>query len=237
MHPQFKEICQILRMYIPFENRGLWSNNLRGYGQICRETFNPAVSNLNVHTDMEKYAEMKRDWPECNPIGTKDSGHSPVYVSMNDIPELTYEMKVKLINNCDINQLWSAMLCQVDGSLRAFFCEIAGAQAMLRNDKFSGLYPTDDWWKLPITAFEDQIRYHCFQCGVPLKGKGSLAVTGTKEYVSRTYLPIAKLKLKNKEMVIVDSLEKLEGTVNRSTDYILNGLEPAAPQPVFFPNY
>src|SRR5690606_15655154 len=32
----------------------------------------------------------------------------------------------------DINQLWSAMLCSIPGKgLRAFFCEVAGAQAML----------------------------------------------------------------------------------------------------------
>lgn len=238
MHPHFADICDILARHIPKEQRGLWSNNLHGYGSLCREIFNPAVSNLNVHCDMDAYNEMKRDWPECEPIGQYDSGHSPVYVSMDDL-NLPYETKVKLINRCDINQLWSAMLCQVRGELRAFFCEIAGAQAMLTQDlnaNDSGLYVTDGWWKLPITAFEDQIRNHCFKCGVPLKGKGDLAVGGTKEYVSQTYLPIAKLKKKDKELIVVQTLEDLDGFVDRSTDYIKNGLEPVS-SGVWFPSY
>lgn len=242
MHPDFELLCSILREYIPKDQRGLWSNNLRHYGKLCREIFNPAVSNLNVHCDLDVYARMKRDWPECNPIGIYDSSHSPVYVAMNDIKELNYDDKVKLINSCDINQLWSAIICQTKFGVRAFFCEIAGAQAMLtESDYDTGLPVSDNWWKLPITAFEDQIRMHCFSCGIPLRGKGSLAVGGDTEYVSKTYLPIAKLKRKEKKVVVVDSLEQLNGTVGRATDYINNGLEPEKSQPVssgvWFPSY
>ncbi len=240
MHPQFEEFCNILGDYIPFERRGLWSNNLNGKGAIARRTFNPEVSNLNVHCDKEAEAEFKRDWPESILIGQYDSSHSPVYVSMNDL-DIMYSDKVRMINNCDINQLWSAIICQTKFGVRAFFCEIAGAQAMLmESDNDTGLAVSDNWWKLPITAFEDQIRQHCFNCGVPLRGKGSLAVGGTKEYVSKTYLPIAKLKRtkQEKELVLVKSVEDLDGRVNRATDYINNGLEP---QPVstgaWFPTY
>jgi hypothetical protein len=239
MHPQFKDICTILSQHIPYERRGLWSNNLKGYGQLCRETFNPEVSNLNVHCDSDAYMEMKRDWPECNPIGTYDSGHSPVWVAMDDIKDLSLSEKWSLINHCDINQFWSAIICQTKYGVRAFFCEIAGAQAMLMDSLIdTGLQVTNDWWKLPITAFEDQIREHCFKCGVPLKARGDLAITGTKEYVSKTYLPIAKLKKKDKEMIIVDELSQLGDKVKRATDYIANGLEPAQTlQSVWFPTY
>ena len=234
MHPQFEEICNILVNHIPFERRGLWSNNLRGYGTLCRTVFNPAVSNLNVHCDTAAYEEMKRDWPECNPIGTYDSRHSPVYVAMDDISDLSYNDKVRLINHCDINQLWSPIICQTKFGLRAFFCEIAGAQAMLMDSDYdTGTHVTDNWWKLPMTAFENQVREHCFKCGVPLKGKGDLAVNTTKEYVSKTYIGIAKLKKKRPQIKLVESLVDLDGHVNRSTDYINNGLE----SPSWFPMY
>lgn len=237
MHPQFPIICEILASYIPKEQRGLWSNNLRGYGKLCRNIFNPDVSNLNVHCSENAYEEMKRDWPECNPIGKMDSGHGPVYVSMDDIKDLSYEKKLMLINNCDINQLWSAIICQTKFGVRSFFCEIAGAQAMLMDSLYdTGLPVSNGWWKLPITAFENQIRSHCFQCGVPLRGKGDLAVTGTKEYVSKTYLPIAKLKKKDKEVIVVDELSQLNGHSGRLTDYIQNGLE-SKPTGVWFPSY
>lgn len=237
MHPQFSQICRILRAYIPKERCGLWSNNLRGYGQLCREIFNPEVSNLNVHCSQDALSEMKRDWPECNPIGQYDSRHSPVYVSMEDLSDLTQAQKVQMINRCDINQLWSAIICQTKFGLRAFFCEIAGAQAMLMDSDYdTGIQVSGNWWKLPITAFEEQIRNHCFKCGVPLRGKGELAVGGTKEYVSKTYLPIANLKRKGREIKVVESLVDLDGNVNRATDYINNGLEPPKPT-TWFPMY
>ena len=224
MHPQFEELCKVMQETVPFEQRGLWSNNLRGYGKLCRETFNPAVSNLNVHTATNAYEEMKRDWPECKPIGLKDSRHSPPYVALKDIEDLTDEKRWELINNCDINQYWSAMLCSVNGELKAYFCELAGAQAMLHNDSSTGLTPKKGWWKLPIEAFDNQIRKHCFDCGVPLKGIGDLAVEGKVEYVSKTHLPIYKLKRpQNKEIRVVSKLSDLDGFVPRATDYIANG--------------
>lgn len=229
IHPKFPELCEILEKYIPFEQRGLWSNNLNGHGKLCRKIFNPAVSNLNVHCSKEAYFEMKQDWPECNPIGMNDSRHSPPYVALKDIKDLDDKTRWELINNCDINQLWSAMICQFRGELRAFFCEIAGAQSMLHendaNYPDTGLSILDGWWQRPIEHFEHQIRQHCFDCGIPLKGKGDLAIEGEKEFVSKTHLSIYKLK-KDKELVLVDSLRQLGGKVNRATDYIQNGLTP-----------
>ncbi len=228
LHPQFTQICEILRTYIPFENRGLWSNNLNGYGKLCRLTFNPAVSNLNVHTDFDKWEEMKRDWPECNPIGLQDSRHSPPYVALRDIEDLNDTQRWSMINNCDVNQLWSAMICQFRGKVRAFFCELAGAQSMLHESDTSypdtGIQDLEGWWKRPIQYFDEQINKHCFDCGIPLKGKGDLAVNGSVEYVSKTHLPIYRLKRGNREIKLVSKLSQLGGTVGRATDYINNGI-------------
>jgi hypothetical protein len=239
MHPKFGEFCEILVRHIPFENRGLWSNNLNGYGKLCRQVFNPSVSNLNVHTNTTRFEEMKRDWPECNPIGLQDSRHSPPFVAMKDIEDLNDKERWELINHCDVNQYWSAMVCQFRGELRAFFCELAGAQSMLHeHDKDypdTGLWMLKDWWKKPIESFDKQIKKHCFECGIPLKGLGDLAVNGTKEFVSKTHLPIYKLKKSGKELVVVSRLEHLGGSVNRATDYIQNGIP--AKQLIYFPTY
>lgn len=232
MHPQFGDICGLIARHIPYERRGLWSNNLRGYGKLCRMVFNPAVSNLNVHGDVNAFKEMKRDWPECNPIGLRDSRHSPPYVSMTDLGLSKEEME-DLIGNCDINQLWSAMICQVNGKLKAYFCEIAGAQAMLHQDDSTGIDVQVGWWKLPIQFFRTQVEYHCFRCGVPLRGRGDLAVGGKKEYVSAAHLPIYKLKRPGtRELVVVENRGQLNGSVRRATDYINNGL-PSAQWPEY----
>ena len=232
LHPRFEDICQILSKHIPFNRRGLWSNNLRGTGKLCREVFNPKYSNLNVHCDREAFREMKRDWPECNPIGLYDSRHSPPYVGMRDLG-MTDEEIWPLINKCDINQLWSAMICQVNDKVLGYFCEIAGAQAMLHGDDSTGVEIDEYWWKRPMADFTEQVLKHCFNCGIPLRGRGDFAVQGTKEYVSKTHLPIYKLKNNKRDLIIVETRNQLGGSVPRATDYINNGKPPAH----IFPEY
>lgn len=203
-HPQFEKACELVRKYVPYERRGLWSNNPLGNGKVMRETFNPAVCNLNVHLDAKAYDEFKRDWPESMPFGLdKDSRHSPPFVSMRDVG-LSPEQRWELISSCDINQHWSAMIGMFRGELRAWFCEIAGAQSMLHQDDpnypDTGLHPdyryargvtlgvpftlgyaenapedAVEWWQLPMSSFIRQAEKHCHDCGVPLRGYGELA--------------------------------------------------------------
>jgi hypothetical protein len=134
VHPKFPKICEVLRSHFPREQRGLWANALHGHGKVCRQTFDPGVSNLNVHLDAKAYAEFKRDWPESRPFGlAQDSRHSPVFGSMIDlgVPE---EERWERISRCDINQHWSALVGVFRGQLRAWFCEIAGAQSIAMQD-------------------------------------------------------------------------------------------------------
>jgi len=229
VHPDFEEICRRMQRIVPFEQRGLWSNNLRGYGKLCRETFNPEYSNLNVHMNRAAYDEIKRDWPESHPKGLQDSRHSPPWVAMQDMEDLTDDDRWNLVANCDINQLWSAIICVFRGELRAFFCEVAGAQSMLHQNEpdypDTGLPVTPGWWNQSMKPFEAQVRKHCFACGIPLKGEGDFAVTGTTEFVSKTHEEIYKLKHKNsKNIKIVTKLSEMGRKLERATDYCENGL-------------
>lgn len=191
LHPQFEDICTILRNYFPKEKCGIWCNHPRGNGAVMRKTFNPSMSNLNVHLKYEAFHEFLKDWPESHPFGLdKDSRHSPVHGNMSKfVPEESERWK--LISNCDINRHWSAMLCQFRGELRAFFCEIAGSQAILNqhNPDYpdTGMPVTKGWWRKPMEDFADQVEFHCHRCLVPLRGHGALAqqehqTTVTKEY-------------------------------------------------------
>jgi len=181
LHPEFETLCDILSKHIPSPRRGLWCNHPKGHGQKMRETFNPSVSNLNVHLDETAYQEFKRDWPESRPFGLdKDSRHSPVYVAMKDVIEDESE-RWKLISSCDINHHWSAMIGVFRGELRGYFCEIAGAQAMLHQNEPDypdlGVAVEPGWWKrhMQDPEFSSQVRFHCHRCGVPLRGHGELA--------------------------------------------------------------
>lgn len=248
LHPHFSELCAILRKHRPKSHCGLWANDLKGHGAVARETFDPAVSNLNVHLDKESYKEFAKDWPEAMPFGKDvDSRHATPYVSMMDlgIPE---EKRLELIGNCSINKFWSAMICTFRNQLRGFFCEIAASQSMLRQWETSGekddyVVPDTgikiagqlnlpdtmpiihgcridcDWWKLPMQAFEAQVDYHCHRCAIPLNGYGELAIGGEVEYLSETYKDF-RPKVKGRTVQIVTKLEELKPQGIEVTKYL-----------------
>lgn len=88
LHPQFEGLCEILRKYIPRERRGLWCNHpvTPERARVMRETFNPAVCNLNVHLDRKAYEMFREHWPEARPFGLdQDSRHAPPFVAMRDV--------------------------------------------------------------------------------------------------------------------------------------------------------
>lgn len=287
-HPRFDELCKVLRLLVPQERCGLWCNDPMGWGPQMRTTFNPRVSNLNVHLSRDAFAEFKRDWPESQPFGlTEDSRHSPVYVAMRDLlerecPECSgqrgfyvapngdryhsHEDETEwqgcgrceasgkiydearaydLISRCDINQHWSAMIGMFRGELRAWFCEIAGAQSILHQDEPD--YPDTglpiariemettgrtelvgmNWWRLPMQAFADQVRRHCHDCGVPLRGYGEMAQASEHvghEQVSITHAGVYRPKRKGRDVQTVTRLEQLgTGRIQKVTHYVQNG--------------
>ena len=246
----FNEYCEILQALVPFEQRGLWSNNPLGKGKIMRRTFNPGVSNLNVHLSQAAYDEFKRDWPECMPCGlNKDSRHSPPWVAMKDV--IDDEDKIRdMISTCDVNRFWSAMIGVFRGQLRAWFCEIAGAQAILHQDELDypdtgakildwgateildweglrgqGILSTipKKWWELPMNEYRWQVRKHCFDCGVPLRGYGELAQGNGKEQVSESHAHLFKPKRKGRQVEVVTELIQLEiGKIEKVNAYLQN---------------
>lgn len=313
LSPHFPEYCKILQKHVSFTQRGLWSNHPRGHGKICRETFDPSHSNLNVHLSREAYSEFKRDWPECSPVGlTQDSRHSPCYVAMKDVLRKTCPECVEkglrgrkvvsddpltgveilcqfckgvesvpdeskaweLISDCDINKHWSAMMGVFRGQLRAWFCEIAGAQAMLHQWDRTKLedekmcepgealidgpihnysYPDTglpipalhergynyhipgvmsfapfykkNWWELPMWAFSKQVRKHCHECSVPLRGHGENAQTqdpDAKEQVSKTHEGVYKTKKQGRRLEVVTEMVQLGSRLGDITRYLQN---------------
>lgn len=270
-HPQFSDLCSILTKHIPFEQRGLWCNNpISGANAVAmRRTFDPTVSNLNVHLDEQAYGMFQTYWPESRPFGLiDDSRHSPCYVAMKDILRIRCDrcdgvgiqenpispctecngtgvmynesLAWELISDCDINKHWSAMIGVFRGELRAWFCEIAGAQAMLHqhepnypdtglelaNDYVRGdnpPYEKIEWWQLSMQSFSEQVRQHCHDCGVPLRGYGELAQGESgREQVSQTHENIFRSKTKGRRIELVTVREQLGKELPRMTNYLQN---------------
>ena len=88
LHPRFDDLCRIMQSHFPRAQRGIWTNNLNGHGAVCRQTFDPAHSNLNVHLDSEAADEIRRDWPEATRFikgDQLDSLHGTPWVSPTDL--------------------------------------------------------------------------------------------------------------------------------------------------------
>lgn len=201
---------------------------------------------------MKDVVKVKCD--QCNGVGVRmdrvidDEGLCP---KCNGRGVLVDESRIhELISNCDINQFWSAAIGVFRGKLRAYFCEIAAAQAMLHQGDpdypDTGLdprveyehktvpYPVGDrlettvgkWWQLGMPAFQNQVRKHCFDCGVPLRGKGELSQSEDgAEQVSETHADLYKPKKKGRRVELVTLEPQLyrNGKVGRVIEYLQNG--------------
>jgi hypothetical protein len=77
------------------------------------------------------------------------------------------------------------------------------------------------WWNKPIGDFHAQIVKHCFDCGIPLRGKGDFATNGNLEQVSETHMNIYQLKNpKGKTIQVVYKRSELGGEVSAATQYL-----------------
>ncbi|MDE2103067.1 MAG: hypothetical protein KGL39_37830 [Patescibacteria group bacterium] len=229
LHPDFEELCEILARHVPFERRGLWCNKLFGKGAIARRTFNPDVSNLNVHLDQAAFDEFRRDWPESKPFGLdRDSRHCPPFVALADV-EPDEAARWQAIADCDINRRWSALIGVFRGELRAWFCELAGSQSMLHQHDpgypDTGVPVVPGWWRAGMETFADQVRTHCHACGIPTRGFGELAQAGDqgREQVSATHAAAFVSKSKGRRIELVTDNEQLGDSLDLVTDYIGNG--------------
>lgn len=235
LHPRFPEICEIMRANVPYLQRGIWTNALNGHGPVCRITYNPSRSNCNVHTNAANYAEFERDWPEALSARRehttsgrdRDSVHSSPWVAIQDVISDEAE-RWKLIGNCSINQYWSAIVGTVPGrGLRGYFCEIAYAQASLHataedSDQWPdlGTAVTPGWWKAKIETFEPQIRLHCHSCGLAMDRPGQLAIGGEVEEFSRTHAAIARPKVRDRPVQMIETIGMTGRRAEPSTNYL-----------------
>jgi hypothetical protein len=236
-HPQFETLCEIMKDHFPLQQRGLWTNNLRGKGAAARSTFWPPHSNLNVHLNTEAYDEFVRDWPEAVPYirgKDDDSIHSSPWVAIKDVIH-DERKRWDLIGQCDINQFWSACIGVVRGELRAYFCELAYAQAALHADNpdwdgtgqpmpDTGKAVVPGWWRMPMPAFADQVNLHCHACGIPMRRQGVPAINGTALEYTKTHEFIAKPKRIVQTPQLIEP-GQIKVTERPATEY-LNGTTP-----------
>lgn len=230
IHPQFDELCAIMRDEIPdMDQRGLWSNRLFGHGAVCRQTFSPDHSNLNVHESQFAWDEMRRDWPESKPLSgglTTESRHGPIFGSMMDIGVSETDMWDR-IGSCYVNQKWSAEITVVGGALVGYFCEIAATMAELENDATTGAAIGPYWWTRPMHTFQQQVGKYCTRCLIPMNGKKVNAADETAaEQYTAAWAPLM-LTIRGRVMEHIATAADIAGG-EPATKYLSRGVMPAA---------
>jgi len=141
MHPDFLEICRLMKIKVSPERRYLWTAgyNWNMYREVVRKTFGENVR-FNNHSDITQK-------------------HHPMLLSISDVIH-DQELIRQLVNDCWVNRNWSASI----NPKGAFFCEIAGAMDMLFEGP--GGHPVEPrWWDKDAEAFRDQMERYCYQCG------------------------------------------------------------------------
>lgn len=230
LHPQFEELCEIFRQEVPDQHqRGLWSNRLFGKGAVCRKTFSPIHSNLNVHGSVAAYREIQRDWPEARVLeaGLGMSRHGPIFGAPQDLGYGEAEMW-EAVGKCYVNQTWSAEITVVNGGLAAYYCEIAGTMAELTGDDSFAVGVVPGWWKHNIYYFEHQVRQYCPRCLVPMNPRKVYdSDRGAAEQYTEVWKPVM-LQVNGRRMEQAFCSQDVVG-VEPATKYLEKGVMPSVP--------
>lgn len=144
LHPQFEEICLILKKKIKKKKRWLWTS---GHKWETHERMIKKVFGNNVF---------------YNDHSEEDQTHQPILISIDEVVE-DKECMWNLIDNCWIQNYWSASITPKGG----FFCEVAAAMDMLF-DGPGGFEIKKGWWRKSPEEFIDQIKEACPNCSAAL---------------------------------------------------------------------
>jgi hypothetical protein len=140
LHPKFEILCNSIALSKrPIEKIGLWSNtrgNFYKYLELIKQTF--GYFNLNDHV-------------------TNEILHTPILVASIDCIQDISERE-KYIDNCWLQLSWSASI----NPKGAYFCEVAGALALLFNGPDGiDIKTTKNWWQLDLINYQYQIDWAC----------------------------------------------------------------------------
>lgn len=215
-HSKFEEACRLWRELVPNQKqRGLWTNNLMGHGQVVRDTFWPEGRfNLNVHGDMSAMQEMEQWLPGIKIWGETRSLHGMLLAHYGDYGISESEW-IALREQCDINQNWSGLVREYGGEPVGYFCEVAATLDGIRGENH-GVACVAGWWQQEMSFFQEQVARCCDRgCGVPLRGIGSF--DDEKVYdVSRAWSG----ELRRANSVTVTVREERPTASRELTDYI-----------------
>jgi hypothetical protein len=141
LHPQFAEICSMMRKLVPPEKRTLMTAgyNWEKYQTVIKKTFGEDVV-YNNHSDLTQK-------------------HHPMLLSISDVIDDPDYAKDS-VAQCWVDQRWAASI----NPKGCFFCEVAAAMDVLFEGP--GGHPIEkSWWEKDPSEFMSQRERYCYQCG------------------------------------------------------------------------
>lgn len=221
LHGEFETLAEILATHLPEQNRGLWSNNLLGKGEMVAEYFGPkAMFNLNVHGDEKAAAEMREYLPWARVYGEHTrSQHASIFLASKDVlPEAELWKRVK---KCHYDIEWSAIIVQEPSDwsrIGGYSCEIASTHARLRQQAL-GVPVIPGWLDLPLEAFRHQYEFACPLCSgcLNVPGVDDLGENGRDQFSisNQDLIPLTISTVRRTELV-----HSFHQTNKAPTDYL-----------------
>lgn len=144
LHPQIKEILEIFAKKTERRKRHIWTAgfNWKENKELVYKYFDKDFITFNDHTTPGK--------------------HQPLLVAIDDVID-DKEIADELINNCWVQEQWSASITPKGG----FFCEVAASLDYLL-DGPGGVPIEKGWWKQSLSTFQKQIDTSCRRCSAPI---------------------------------------------------------------------
>ena len=83
----------------------------------------------------------------------------------------------------------------------------------------TGVPIVEGWWKQPLAYFAHQVRKHCHECAVPLRGFGELSQGNGVEQTSETYKDVYLPKRDRPVQFVTEIKELQPGKIEKFNRY------------------
>jgi hypothetical protein len=197
LHPQFEEICEIMRSHFPPNKFQLFTShklNFEKYKNTIDKTFGYLA--FNEHTDYQRGVCL----------------FQPITVAINEaVPNKN--LKNQLINNCWVADKW----CPSVNNKGGFFCEVAAALDVIFDGPGGYDINEFEWWKKTPEQFKDQIERYCDFCGMAIPMNRELIKNETEKFTPKLLQKFKdyKLSIDNNKIEIFNKIFTDEDIQNK----------------------
>lgn len=186
VHPQFVEICQLLKKRGLRSKVRLFTMGGSAYEKnrtLIKETFHSICYNPHNFDQQEICL------------------HQPITLAIQDVVK-NKDYRDELISNCWAQKTW----CPTIGQKGGFFCEVAFALDLIL-DGPGGYMIEPGWWNKTPKEFKDQVKRYCRLCGLAVPVEREL-IKIEKEKISPGLLALFKKhrlpRLSDEDVILFD---------------------------------